>query len=92
VSEPWDPEKAEANLRKHGVGFPEAMTVERDPRLLMTEDRSHSLGEQRWILVGISGRGQLLWVTCTYRHGRMRPITAGRATKRERNEYFRGTR
>ena len=92
MSEPWDPRKAEANLRKHGVGFPEAMTVERDPRLLMTEDLPHSLGEQRWILVGISGHGTLLCVTCTYRHGRMRPISARRATKRERNDYLRGTR
>jgi uncharacterized DUF497 family protein len=92
VSEPWDPEKAEANLRKHGVGFPEAMTVERDPRLLMTEDRLHSLDEERWIVIGVSNRGRVLRVTCTYRNGRMRPITARRATKRERHEYFRGTR
>jgi uncharacterized protein len=92
VSEPWDPKKAETNLRKHGVGFPEAATLERDPRLMMTEDRLHSLDEERWVVIGVSNRGRVLRVTCTYRDGRMRPITARRATKRERNEYFRGTR
>ena len=87
MSEPWDPEKAEANLRKHGVGFPEAVTLERDARLLMTEDRLHSLDEERWIVIGVSNRGRVLRVTCTYRNGRMRPITARRATKRERHVY-----
>jgi uncharacterized DUF497 family protein len=27
----WDPEKAQANLDKHGVGFAEAITVFGDP-------------------------------------------------------------
>ena len=92
MSEPWDPEKAEANLRKHGVGFPEAMTVENDPIRLTLKDYLHSIDEERLTVIGMSRLGRLLRVTCTYRHGRMRPITARRATKRERNDYLRGTR
>jgi uncharacterized DUF497 family protein len=92
VSEPWDPEKAEANLRRHGVDFPEAMTVERDPHRLTRNDHSHSIDEDGLTVIGRSRLGRLLRVTCTYRNGRMRPISARRATKRERHEYLYGTR
>lgn len=89
MSEPWDPEKAEGNLRKHGVDFPEAMTIERDPMRLTIEDQAHSGEEQRFMVIGMSRAMRLLHVTCTYRGDTMRPISARRATKRERNEYFR---
>ncbi len=92
MSEPWDPAKAHANLRKHGVGFPEAVTIERDSRLLRRVDTLHSLTEERWILIGTSNRGRILRMTCVYRRGSIRPITARRATKRERDEYIHGTR
>ena len=88
MSEPWDPAKAEANLRKHGVGFPEATTVDEDDFAWSREDAEHSAGEQRYRVIGISERGRLLFVACTYRHGRMRPISARRATKRERHGYW----
>lgn len=92
VNEHWDPAKARANLRKHGVSFREASTIERDPMLLVTEDRTHSTDERRWTGIGLSNLGRMLWVTYTYRGLTMRPITARRATKRERNEYFSRTR
>lgn len=34
----WDPAKAEANLRKHGVAFAEAATVLADDDALTRED------------------------------------------------------
>jgi uncharacterized DUF497 family protein len=34
----WDPPKAKANLRDHGVGFPEAATVLEDELALTGED------------------------------------------------------
>ena len=86
MSEPWDPEKAEANLRKHGVGFPEATTVDEDEHAWFREDVAHSAGEQRHRVVGTSDQDRVLFVACTYRHGRMRPISARRATKRECHE------
>jgi uncharacterized protein len=88
VSDPWDPEKAEANLRKHGVGFPEAMTLEDDQSAWWESDDEHSATEPRFIVVGMSHRGRLLCVACSHRSGRMRPISARRATKRERHEYW----
>lgn len=38
----WDPDKAKANLAKHGVGFLEAATVLGDPLSLTISDPSHS--------------------------------------------------
>ena len=43
----WDPRKAEANLRAHGIGFAEAVTVLEDAFALTREDLD-SVGEQRF--------------------------------------------
>jgi uncharacterized DUF497 family protein len=37
----WDPQKASANERKHGVTFEEATTVFADPLALIVEDALH---------------------------------------------------
>jgi uncharacterized protein len=42
----WDPYKAEANLRAHGVRFSEAATVLADDHALTREDPD-AIGEQR---------------------------------------------
>ncbi|MCZ6581277.1 MAG: BrnT family toxin, partial [Nitrospirae bacterium] len=41
----WDPEKAQRNLRKHGVSFDEAVTVFYDPLSATFNDPDHSGGE-----------------------------------------------
>ena len=38
----WDPEKAEENLRSHGVAFTEAQTVFGDPLVVTIRDPDHS--------------------------------------------------
>lgn len=48
----WDPRKAASNLRKHGVGFPEAATVFHDPLALTFPDPDHSIQEQRFLTHG----------------------------------------
>jgi uncharacterized DUF497 family protein len=40
----WDPEKAEANLSKHGVSFVEAVTAFGDPLSMNMPDPDHSEG------------------------------------------------
>jgi hypothetical protein len=37
----WDPEKAAANAKKHGVDFSEAMTMFADPLELTIADPDH---------------------------------------------------
>jgi uncharacterized protein len=39
----WDLKKAEANEAKHGISFPEALTVFADPLVRIFEDAEHSV-------------------------------------------------
>lgn len=48
----WDPAKAAANLKKHGVGFDEARSVFADERAKIIADPGHSDDEGRFILLG----------------------------------------
>ena len=83
----WDPEKAAANVQKHGVEFAEAMTVFGDPLELTISDPDHSEGECRFLSIGTSTRGRILVVAYTERAGRTRIISARQPTPQERNQY-----
>ena len=83
----WDAEKAASNVAKHGVTFPEAMTVFGDPLGLAIADPHHSEGEFRFLSMGRSAVGRLLVVAYTEREGRTRIINAREATSRERRQY-----
>jgi uncharacterized DUF497 family protein len=86
----WDPRKAEANVRKHGVSFDEAATALLDPFALSGLD--DSIGhEEREITVGVSAVGRLLLVVHTLREeDTIRIISARRATAKERCQYEEG--
>lgn len=86
----WDPDKAAANLRKHGVSFEEATTVFQDDLSLTGADPDHSAGEARLVTFGISGRGRLLVVAHTERGKRIRVISARSVTRPERKIYEEG--
>jgi uncharacterized DUF497 family protein len=58
----WDPRKAAANLTKHKVAFEEAATAFGDPQGRIVADPRHSLGEERFVLLGLSGEGRVLAV------------------------------
>ena len=83
----WDPNKAAANLRKHGVSFDEAVTAFGDPLSILLPDPDHSLGEERYVVLGTSNVGRLLVVTFVERPPRTRIISARLATRRERHDY-----
>ena len=83
----WDPEKAAANAKKHGVDFAEAMTVFGDPLELTIADPDHSEDEQRFLSIGISTAGRLLVVAYTERAGRTRIINARETSSQERKDY-----
>jgi uncharacterized DUF497 family protein len=61
----WDPKKAAANSRKHGVSFEEASTAFEDDFAATSADPDHSDGEHRWVTFGISARRRLLAVCHT---------------------------
>jgi len=83
----WDPKKAALNLSKHGVAFEEAVTVFADPLAKIFDDESHSIGEQREIVVGHSVNQNLLLVCFTAQAESIRIFSAREATKRERKDY-----
>ena len=83
----WDPDKAKRNSKKHGVTFPEAITVFGDPLSMTYPDPDHSIGEYRFILIGISLSGKVLVVGHTDRDDRTRIIYARKATRVERKFY-----
>ena len=58
----WDPDKAEANLKNHGVDFVEASTIFGDPLELTVPDPDHSEGEARFLSVGLSAGARVLLV------------------------------
>jgi len=83
----WDPGKAAANVRKHGVSFEDASTVFRNPLAKVLPDPTHSEREQRSLIIGHSTRGRLLLVVFAERKHRIRIISARGASARERREY-----
>lgn len=83
----WDREKAQANRRKHGVSFTEAVTAFGDPLSMNMPDPDHSQVEQRFIVLGMSDRYRLLVVSYTDRPPRTRIISARMASRHERRQY-----
>jgi uncharacterized protein len=82
----FDPEKAHANYRKHGVAFDEAIGVFADVYAISGDDRN-SEGELRTLTLGMSTGARLLVVVWTMRGETVRIISARRATRTERVDY-----
>ena len=85
----WDPKKAAANLRKHGVAFEEASTVFCDTLSVSGADPDHSVGERRFTF-GVSNIGRLIVVSDNDEVVTIRIINARVATRRERKIYGEG--
>jgi len=86
----WDPAKAAANLRKHGVSFEEAASVFFDPLAYTFYDPDHSVGERRFVTFGLSQAGHILVVMHTEGARAIRIISARRTTRNERGIYEQG--
>ncbi len=86
----WDPAKAIANARKHGVTFEEAQTAFLDDLALVIDDPDHSQGEARFVLLGFSAAARMLVVVHAYRSDpeTIRIISARKATKTEHTVYL----
>jgi uncharacterized DUF497 family protein len=61
----WDPKKAKANLRKHGLSFEHAATVFLDPLAVTYHDPDHSGEEIREITVGHSAKRTVVFLSHT---------------------------
>ncbi len=83
----WDPKKAAANLKKHGVSFEEASTVFHDTLSITGSDPDHSGQEQRFVTFGNSSQDRLLVVAHTDEGETIRMISARLVTRQERRIY-----
>lgn len=83
----WDENKEKANLRKHKISFAEAESIFYDALSTTIPDHDHSIEENRFIDIGMSDKNHLLVVVYTEREGRIRIISAPKATTAERKIY-----
>jgi uncharacterized DUF497 family protein len=88
----WDPGKAAANHKKHGVDFREAATVFDDPNSIAFPDHDHSVRERRYLILGMSARLRILVVAYTeVTETLIRIISARLAIRHERRFYEENT-
>jgi len=86
----WDPKKAKANVRKHGLSFAEAASVFLDPLAVTLSDPDHSDSEEREITIGVTKSAGVIFVSHSRRGDRLRIISARAATRAERRQYEEG--
>lgn len=87
----WDENKNTINKHKHGVSFEEAKTVFYDAEAIVIDDPEHSEEEERFIILGLSQKANLLVVCHCYRASEtvIRIISARKATRTESGYYGR---
>lgn len=84
----WDPQKAEENLKKHGVDFREAATVFDDTLSMTFPDEGHSVGERRFLIIGVSARGRMIVVSHTEVSTDTIRIISARSTTRHEPTFY----
>ena len=82
----WSDEKAEINIKKHGIYFEDAALVFFDNNAIYYSDDEHSEEENRLKVVGMVKK--VLAVIYTERGEVNRIISARFADKKERNDYY----
>jgi uncharacterized DUF497 family protein len=85
----WDEKKYQANLKKHGVDFNDAVRAWYDPDRLDFFDEKHSSAEEiRWIFLGAVAGVVLLVIETEPNEDTVRIISARRASKQEEELYY----
>ena len=85
----WDTKKNTINIIKHGISFKEAATVFSDKSAKYFDDDTHSMDEERCVVIGKSKRLKILMVCHCYRSGNsvIRIISARKADNDEISIY-----
>jgi len=81
-----------ANFRNHGAAFDEAKIVFYDENAIEFYDEDHSLKEVRFLMIGLSSKLRILFVSYAVMEGKnediIRIISFRKATKNEQKIYF----
>lgn len=83
----WDEGNVEKNWELHRVTFWEAEEVFLNEPLLVRTDRRHSGDEPRFLALGQSDAGRLLFISFTVRHPLIRIISARDMSRKEARIY-----
>lgn len=83
----WDEGNQEKNLRKHGVSIQGIEETFFDPAKKLLAGKLHSGGEARYVLLGKTKRGRVLFVVFTIRGENIRAISARDLNRKERPLY-----
>ncbi len=84
----WDDDKAALNWQKHRIKFEDAAQVFADPNRIDYLDTLHSDEEERYVTIGKVDK--ILFVVYTERGMATRLISARKADKEERRDYYAG--
>lgn len=92
ISFEWDEHKNEINKKKHGISFETAREVFYDDAAVLFDDPDHSVGEERFLIIGMTNSLKICIVSHCYRGSDniIRLISAREATKNERKIYEEG--
>ena len=88
----WDENKNQANFKKHGIDFNDAIRAWYDPDRLDFFDEEHSSDEVRWIFLGAVAGAILFVVETEPDKDTIRIISARRALKQEQEVYYANSR
>lgn len=88
----WDENKNTINKNKHGLSFEEAKEVFSDDNAILFDDPDHSIGEERFLIIGMTLSQKICLVSHCYRDNDnvIRIISARKATKNEKRTYLKG--
>ncbi len=83
----WDKGNRGKNWKKHKVTDLECEEIFFNEPLTIGEDKSHSIVEKRYSVLGKTDTGRLLCVIFTIRDDKIRVISVRPMNKRERRKY-----
>lgn len=83
----WDEGNVLKSWTKHKVNYQESEEVFLDRNLAVLTDAPHSEKEERFIALGKTNRGRLLYVAFTVRGIKIRVISARDINRKEKNLY-----
>ena len=88
----WDENKNTINKKRHGLSFEEAKEVFYDDNAILFDDPDHSIGEERFLIIGMLKSSKVCIVSHCYRDNDnvIRIISARQATKNKKNTYLKG--
>ena len=86
----WDQRKEKSNIKNHHLSFEDARTAFYDENAIQFYDPDHSDEEERFILLGLSFKSQVLVVCHCFRESEtvIRIISARKADRDEELAYW----